>query len=180
MVGTFWGKKSIYFLRTDSRNNFESWQKDVVSHFRFDIGKDHFGGAQNENGPNSSVELTSWNWSHCCQLSILGKPKSWARRPRICLSKNPGWSLTFENFWNPKLETRNPESEIRNPKPETPNLKPWAATRWTSTDIYEVPRNPNKLFEGHNPGCWSFLILSKHVVGWNQTSSGGIDVSLTI
>jgi len=51
------GKKSIYFLRTDSRNNFESWQKDVVSHCRFDIGKDLSGGAQNENGSNFSVEL---------------------------------------------------------------------------------------------------------------------------
>ena len=38
------------YLRTDSRNNFESWQKDVASHFRFDMGKDHSGGAQNEHG----------------------------------------------------------------------------------------------------------------------------------
>ena len=47
-----WKFLPTYFWSTDSRNNFESWQKDVVSHFSFDVGKDHSGGAQNEIGSN--------------------------------------------------------------------------------------------------------------------------------
>ena len=53
------------FLRTDSRNNFASWKKDVVLHFRFDVGKDHFGWAQMKMAP-----IPPWNWGHCCQLSL--------------------------------------------------------------------------------------------------------------
>ena len=59
-AGIWWnflGENSVSFLRTNSRNNFESWQDDVVSHFRFDVKKDHSGGAANQNSSNSSVEL---------------------------------------------------------------------------------------------------------------------------
>ena len=78
----FLGQNSICFLRTDSGNNFEIWQKDVVSHFRFDIGKDHSGGAQNDNGSNSSVELEPL-------LSTFAGPET-----SNCPSKNRGWFTT--------------------------------------------------------------------------------------
>jgi len=75
------GGKIDMFMRTDSRNTFESWQKDVVSHFRFDIRKNHLGGAQNENGSNSSVELEPL-------LSTFAGPET-----SNCPSKNPGWMM---------------------------------------------------------------------------------------
>ena len=65
-------------LRTDSRNNFESWQKDVASHFRFDIGKDHPGGAHNENGSSLSAKLDPY-------LSTFASPET-----LNCSSKDGG------------------------------------------------------------------------------------------
>ena len=55
LIENFWRNLPIRFLRTDSRNNFESWQKDVVSHFLSDIGKDQYGRAQNENGSKNDT-----------------------------------------------------------------------------------------------------------------------------
>jgi len=62
----FWRICPIRFLRTDSRNNFESWQKDVVSHFLSDIGKDHSERAQSENGSKNvlTAPRTSTGYPH--------------------------------------------------------------------------------------------------------------------
>ena len=50
----------MYFLRTDPRNDFESWQKDVFSHFRFDIGKTIPEGRK--------MKMALWKGSHLGQL----------------------------------------------------------------------------------------------------------------
>ena len=64
----------MYVLRTDSQNNLESGQEDVISHFRFNIGKDHRGGAQNP--------IPAWNWSHYCRLSRAQKCALFKIAPR--------------------------------------------------------------------------------------------------
>ena len=51
------------------QNIFESWRKDVVSHFRFYIGKDHSIWAHNEDSANFCVELEPL-------LSILAGPET--------------------------------------------------------------------------------------------------------
>ena len=74
----------MYFLITNFRNNFENWQKDVVSPFRFDIGKDHSGGEQDGNGSNSFVKLEP------LLSSFAGLDTS------NCPSKDPGWYISYK------------------------------------------------------------------------------------
>ena len=54
----------------------------MVAHFRFDIGKDHSGEAQNESGSISSVELEPL-------LSTFAGPET-----TNCPSKNRGWVVS--------------------------------------------------------------------------------------
>ena len=53
--GEFWNQIRGQFPTTDSGNNFESCQKDVLSHFWPIIGKGRPGGAQNDVSAKTST-----------------------------------------------------------------------------------------------------------------------------
>ena len=73
-----------FLLRKGCRNKFGIWQKNLVLHFRFDIGKDHSGGAQNKNGSNFTMGLEPF-------LSAFAGPET-----SNCPSKDPrSWVPTM-------------------------------------------------------------------------------------